>query len=259
MRENANQHDVVLRERDGRVGRLTINRPPLNILNVDTFEKLAAGVVDLTAGGADIIVIGSAGERAFCAGADVGEHLPENAPRMLEAFHRLARLLSSMDAVSVAAVRGLALGGGMELALCCDIIVASEDAQFGQPEIKLGSLPPIASVLLPARVGRHHAADIILTGRKISAFEALALGLVSRLAPPGAFDAEIARVVGLLRDNSAPVMRQAIRALRGTSATQFSDALAATEKIYVHDLLAIDDAREGIQAFLEKRKPRWQL
>lgn len=249
--------EVILRERDGRVGWITVNRPPLNILNVETFEKLAAALVDLTSGGADIIVIRSAGERAFCAGADVAEHLPQNAPRMLEAFHRVARFLWSMDAVSVAAVRGLALGGGMELALCCDIIVASEDAQFGQPEIKVGSFPPIASVVLPARVGRHHAADIVLTGRKISAFEALALGLVSRLAPPGEFEAEVSRAVAALRDNSGPVMRQAVRALRGATAAEFSDALAAAEKIYIHDLLALDDAREGVAAFLEKRKPRW--
>ncbi len=244
-------------ERGVRCATVTFSRPPLNILNIETFDRLTAALADLTSSGADIVVIGAAGERAFCAGADVGEHLPHSAPRMLEAFHRVARFLWSMDAVSVAAVRGLALGGGMELALCCDIVVASEEAQFGQPEIKVGAFPPIASVLLPERVGRHHAADIVLTGRKISAFEALALGLVSRLAPQGQFDTEVERVVGLLRENSGPVMRQAVRALRGATAAQFSDSLAAAEKIYLHDLLALDDAREGVQAFLDKRKPRW--
>lgn len=251
--------DSILCEQKGRVGWVTINRPPLNILNIAAFDRLAAALAGLMADGqVDIVVIGSAGERAFSAGADVAEHLPGRAPLMLEAFHRVARFLTSMDAVSVAAVRGLALGGGMELALCCDIVVATEDAQFGQPEIRVGAFPPIAAALLPGLVGRHHAADIVLTGRKISAFEALALGLVSRLAPSAEFDAELLGVVNQLSENSGPVMRQAVRALRGARAAEFSDALAATEKIYLNDLLSLDDSREGVEAFLEKRKPRWQ-
>src|SRR5262249_2644902 len=219
------------------------------------FEKMAAALAALTGGddGADVIVLRSGGERAFSAGAEGADHTPERAPLMLEAFHRVARFLWSMDAVSVAAVRGLALGGGMELAMCCDLVIAAENAQFGQPEILLGSFPPIAAALLPARVGRHHAADIVLTGRRLAAFEALALGLVSRLAPPEEFETELDRVVLALRSNSSPVQRVAVRALRGSRAAEFSDALAATERIYVNDLLRLDDAREGIEAFLQKR------
>jgi cyclohexa-1,5-dienecarbonyl-CoA hydratase len=251
--------DLVMRERDGRIGYITISRPPLNILNIDVFDQLASALADLTRGdGVDIIILRSMGERAFSAGAEVAEHVPEKAPRMLEAFHRVARFLWSMDAVSVAAVRGLALGGGMELAMCCDIIVAAEDATFGQPEILLGSFPPVAAAVLPGRVGRHHAADIVLTGRRLSAFEALALGLVSRLAPPAEFEQELGRVIQSLRDNSGPVLRLAVRALRGAAAAEFSDALAVNEKLYVNELLALDDAREGIEAFLQKRKPRWK-
>ena len=174
-----------------------------------------------------------------------------------DARHSCSRRFTG-SRVSVAAVRGLALGGGMELALCCDIVVATEDAQFGQPEIRVGSFPPIAAALLPGLVGRHHAADIVLTGRRISALEALALGLVSRLATPSEFNSELLRVVAQLGENSGPVMKQAVRALRGARASGFSDALATTEKIYLNDLLPLDDAREGVEAFLEKRKPRWQ-
>lgn len=251
--------DAVLHERDGRVGYITINRPPLNILNIATFEKLATALAELARGdGVDIVVLRSAGERAFSAGAEVAEHLPDRAPRMLDAFHRVARHLWTMDAVSVAVVRGLALGGGMELAMCCDIILAADDAQFGQPEILLGSFPPVAATVLPGRVGRHHAADIVLTGRRLSAFEALALGLISRLAPPAELEAEVGRLLQSLSANSGPVMRLAVRALRGSSAVAFSDTLASIEKLYVDDLLGLDDAREGIEAFLQKRKPRWK-
>lgn len=256
---HSGQHEPILSELDGRVGYITINRPPLNVLNIATFQRLALALDDLTSQQhADIIVIRAAGERAFSSGADVAEHVPELAPRMLEAFHRVARYLWSMEAVSVAAVRGMALGGGMELALCCDLVIAAEDAQFGQPEIRLGSFPPIAAAMLPGRVGRHHAADIILTGRRLSAFEALALGLVSRLAPPDKFDEELAGLVGTLRDNSGPVMRQTVKALRGQRAAELSDALKTTERIYLDDLLKLDDAREGVEAFLQKRKPIWR-
>jgi len=251
--------DGIVFERAGQVGSITIARPPLNILGIAQFEKMAAALSRLTEGdGVDIIVLRSAGERAFSAGAEVADHTPERAPLMLEAFHRVARFLWSMDAVSVAAVRGLALGGGMELAMCCDLIVAAENARFGQPEILLGSFPPIATALLPGRVGRHHAADIVLTGRRLSAFEALALGLVSRLAPPDELEAEVDRVIAALRSNSGPVQRLAVRALRGSRAAEFSEALAATERLYVNDLLRLDDAREGIEAFLQKRKPHWK-
>jgi len=251
--------DLVLHERAGRVGYITINRPPLNILNIALFDRLASALAELTLGdGVDIVVLRSSGDRAFSAGAEVADHVPERAPQMLESFHRVARFLRSMDAVSVVAVHGLALGGGMELVMCCDIVVAAEDAQFGQPEILLGSFPPIAAALLPDRVGRHHAADIVLTGRRISAFEALALGLVSRLAPPSELEQELERVVASLRSVSGPVLRLAVRALRGPRAAEFSDAVAANERIYVNELLALDDAREGIEAFLQKRKPLWR-
>ena len=251
--------DCVVVERADRVGYLTINRPPLNILSIEVFDRLAAGLDELTrGGGVDILVVRAAGERAFSAGAEVADHVPDRAPAMLAAFHRVARALMSMDVVSIAAVKGLTLGGGMELALCCDIVVASEDAQLGQPEILLGSFPPIAAALLPGRVGRHHAFDIVLTGRRLSAFESLALGLVSRVAAPAELDGEVDQVIRSLRAASGPVLRLAVRALRGARPAEFSERLAANERIYVDELLRLDDAREGVEAFLQKRQPRWK-
>lgn len=203
------------------------------------------------------MVIRAAGDRAFCAGADVADHLPETAPRMLEAFHAVARLLWTMEPVSVAAVKGPALGGGMELALCCDLVVASERAEFGQPEIRVGCFPPIAAALLPERVGPHRAADLVLTGRRIDALEAERFGIVSRVAAPDRFDAVLRETVEALRGASGPVLARAIRALRGTRAASWSDALSAAEKIYIEELLPLPDAREGVEAFLQKREPRW--
>jgi len=252
------RQDLILHELDGRVGYVTINRPPLNVLNIAAFDRMAAALIDLTErGGADIVVIRAAGERAFCAGADVSEHLPEMAPVMLKSFHRVARLLWTMEAVSVAAVQGMALGGGMELALCCDIVVASENSEFGQPEIQVGSFPPIAAALLPGQVGRQVASDLVLTGRRISGFEALALGLVSRLASPGGFEEELGSVIASLSRGSGAVLRQAVKSLRARRSAGFLEDLEANEALYVNELLPLEDAREGVEAFLQKRKPRW--
>jgi cyclohexa-1,5-dienecarbonyl-CoA hydratase len=249
----------ILHERDGRIGYLTLNRPPLNILTIAIFEQMA-GALDVmrASGDMDILVIRSAGDRAFSAGADVADHTPERAGRMLESFHRVARSLWSIDAVTLAAVRGPVLGGGMELALCCDLVVASTDAEFGQPEIHVGCFPPIAAAVLPQRIGRARAADLILTGRRITAQEALSMGLVSRLADEDRFEEEVREAIDTLTGNSGPVMRRAIKALRGAQQAELLERLAANERIYLEDLLMLGDAREGVAAFLEKREPRWR-
>lgn len=246
-------------ERKGRVGFVTIDRPPLNVLDIEAFDSLHEALSELTTGASavHVVVIRSAGERAFCAGADVGDHTPEAAPRMLESFHRVARLLRTIDAVTVAQARGLALGGGFELLQCCDMVVASEDIQLGQPEILVGSFPPIAAVLLPAAVGGAVASDLVLTARRVTGQEALARGLVSRIVPVADLQAEVDRVVEALERNSGPVMRLAVKALRGSRGGEFPQALAVTETIYVEELLRLDDAREGVKAFMEKRPPKW--
>jgi cyclohexa-1,5-dienecarbonyl-CoA hydratase len=254
---DAEARGAILEQARGRVGTITIDRPPLNILSIDHFKAMGRALSRLTASGCDILVIRAAGTKAFCAGADIADHLPEKAPEMLEAFHGVARFLMSADAVSIAVVQGLALGGGMELALCCDLVVASEAASFGQPEINVGSYPPIAAAVLPGRVGRQRATELILTGRRVTAFEALVLGLVSRLAPPETLETELGQLLGELEGLSSSVLRQALRALRGSDAAAFSEALAATEKIYREDLLPLRDAREGVEAFLQKRRPDW--
>ena len=184
-------------------GVITLNRPPLNILDIGTLRALGDALEEMVgASGCSFVVIEAAGEKAFCAGADVGDHLPEKAPAMLEAFHRVARYLHAMDAVSIAAVRGVALGAGFELALCCDLVLASESASFGQPEINLGCFPPIAVAILPERIGRHLAAEVVLTGRRFSAAEARSMGLVTRTVPQDGFDKALEGLLAELQSKS---------------------------------------------------------
>lgn len=231
--------------REGRLARVVLARPPLNVLDVDHLEALAARVEE--ARGATAIVLEGAGTcRAFSAGNDVRDHAPERAAQMLHAFHRAVRSLLDADAVTVADVRGDALGGGCELVACCDLAYATPLARFGQPEIDVGCFPPVAASVLPRRIGWTRACELILLGRRISAEEACAYGLVTRVEPSGAADA-LASLLG----KSPAVLRLAKAALRAAS-------LEAAERIYLERLLPLPDCAEGVRAFLERRPPLWE-
>jgi cyclohexa-1,5-dienecarbonyl-CoA hydratase len=192
----------------------------------------------------------------FSFGASVQEHLPEHVAGMLHDFHALFRTIAAAEVPVLAAVRGRCLGGGLELASFCNRVFAANDAQLGQPEIALGVFAPIASLLLPHRVGRPHAEDLCLSGRTIGAEDALRIGLVDEVAAdPEAKAVEWVRE-HLLR-HSGSSLRHAVRAVRGAFVETFFEQLAELEQAYVRDLMATADANEGIQAFLQKRPAQW--
>src|SRR5579864_3980282 len=177
--------NVLFDLQDG-VARVTLNRPPLNILNIATIEELHGAIEQAASEDAKVLVIGHQG-KAFSAGVAIEDHTPDKVPEMLEKFHGLFRLLQSMAVPSVALVDGMALGGGCELAVFCDMAIASERATFGQPEIKVGVLPPVAAVLFPHLVGRNRALELLLTGKTIDAAEAKAIGLINQVYPVDGF------------------------------------------------------------------------
>ncbi|HET9918776.1 MAG TPA: enoyl-CoA hydratase/isomerase family protein [Ktedonobacteraceae bacterium] len=174
---------------------LILDRPPLNILTIDMVDQLTAVMRDGVRRGPRLVVITGAGERAFCAGVDVNDHLEGREREMLRAVHDNCAAFEELRAhgiPTVALVKGYALGGGCELAALCDTVIAHEDATFGLPEIKLGVFPPVASVYFPALVGYSATMRLMLTGETISAHEALRLGLVQQVLPANRFltDAE---------------------------------------------------------------------
>ena len=208
---------------------------------------------------ADISVIVFEGDdRAFSAGVDIKAHVPELVGEMLAAFHSLIRAVVASRKVTIAAVRGACLGGGAELALVCDMVYTARDASWGFPEIKLGCYPPVAAVALPALVGQKRAAELILTGRQISGDEAVVIGLANRSALADELDAVVERTLDELRALSPSGLRHAKKALYGWDAIHFDKGLARAEKIYLEELVSTADAREGIAAFLEKRRGRWE-
>ncbi len=246
----------VERRAEGRVLHLLLDAPKGNVLDEPMLRALAAAV-DAHAGDPALraIVLEGAGKH-FCFGASVAEHARPRAAAMLERFHGFFRQLAAVAVPTVAIVRGACLGGGLELAAFASFVFASPDASFGQPEIKLAVFPPMASLLLPWRVGGGRALALCVAGRTIGAAEAQAMGLVHEVAGDPAAAAERFIAEELL-PKSGPSLRFAERAARVELLRLLRDALPELERLYLGELMATPDANEGIAAFLEKRPPRW--
>jgi cyclohexa-1,5-dienecarbonyl-CoA hydratase len=204
-----------------------------------------------------VVVLAAEGEKAFSAGVDVRDHFPDRLDDMLESFHRLCRSLIEADAVTVAAVKGVALGGGMELAACCDFVLGAEEASFGQPEIDLGCFPPLGASLYPSLLGARRSSEIVLLGERLSAAEGREIGLVSRVIAKAELDSAVDELVAKLASKSPAVLRLAKKALRA-STERALESLPEIESLYREELAATEDMLEGLQAFLEKRRPVWR-
>jgi len=234
---------------EGSLGRITLSAGPLNVLNVDDLRTLTATLWSLDA--CAVIAIGARGERAFSAGVEVADHVPERAADMLEAFSDMAHAFRNAAPILVCGVGAAALGGGFELALLADLLVCSERAFFALPEVQLAALPPIACALLPRMVGERRALDAILRGTRIDAQTAYAWGLVNEVVPHGELSARVDALCDGLLAYSRDALLACKRAVR-------SAKLDAAMEIYRDDLLPTADAAEGINAFLEKRSPIWE-
>jgi cyclohexa-1,5-dienecarbonyl-CoA hydratase len=161
-------------------------------------------------------------------------------------------------ALSVASVQGAALGGGCELALYCDLVLASEKAKFGQPEIQVGVFPPIAALIFPRITGRKKALELILSGETINAPEALSLGLINKVVPNETLEQELEKFCGKFLSQSGLVLTLTKKAFNAGLMDKQDQGLKAIEKIYLQELMKTQDAEEGLKAFLEKRKPVWK-
>ncbi len=236
------------------VAHVTLNQPPLNVIDLPMMDELNAALASLKDDRATKVIVVAAQGKAFSAGVDIKDHTPDRVEMMLTKFHAIFHTLWSLEQPVVAAVQGSALGGGCELAIACDFIVASERAKFGQPEIKVGVFAPIATLLLPRILDRKKAYELLLTGETIDAREAERIGLVNQVAAPDAFDATMDAFVARLTALSGVVLRHAKRAI----GIGLDRGLAGIEKYYFDDLMRSEDALEGLNAFMEKRNPVWK-
>ncbi len=239
------------------IATITLDRPPLNILHTpmmvrlnDCLERVLADT-DLAA------VVFRARGKAFSAGVDVGDHTRGKARGMIELFHGIFRKLASTDALTIAAVNGSALGGGCELACFCDIVLASDRSKFGQPEVHVGVLPPVAACTLPLQVGIRKAVELTALGVTINAAEAHRIGLINQVYPADEFEEQSEAYLDGIRTLSRPVVRLAKKATTLVAREQILAHLERAERLYLDELMTLSDAHEGIAAFIEKRAPAW--
>jgi cyclohexa-1,5-dienecarbonyl-CoA hydratase len=246
-------------EHDGQVGRVALAAPKANIVNQTMMAALAAVFADLRNRPQLKVMILTAEGSHFSFGASVQDHLPEHVSTMLPRLSGLLGQLLELPVVTLAAVRGQCLGGGFELALACDFIVAEEGAEFACPEIKLGVFPPAAAVLLPARIGVSRAAELVLTGAAWSAAHAAQTGLVVQTAPQGQLEATVETwICDHFLARSPVALRYGVRAARLPMLRALREDLPQVERMYLDELMAESDAVEGLRAFMEKREPRWE-
>jgi cyclohexa-1,5-dienecarbonyl-CoA hydratase len=241
---------------DGQALRVVLDAPKGNVLDSVMMGEIL-GLLDTLGDRRELklLCFVGAGDH-FSFGASVQEHVRDKAPAMLKAFHGMFLRLADLAIPTAALVRGRCLGGGMELAAFCNWVIAHPNALFGQPEIELGVLAPIASVILPLKLGQGLADDLLLTGSIISADEARKIGLVSRVSDD--LEAALVELVAKqLGPKSPSSLRWAVRAARGDWNRRLKEDIAAIERLYLDELMATHDANEGLASFLEKRRPTW--
>lgn len=254
--------ETVLNEslENGQVIRLTLNSPKANILDSKMMAELQSEL-DILKERPDVKLLQfiGAGEH-FSFGASVQEHTRKNAPNMLKQFHSLFHTLDDLAIPTAALVSGQCLGGGLELALMCNFIFVDATAKLGQPEITLGVFPPPASLILPLKIGQARADDLLLTGRSITADEAVTMGLaVAKYDNKEIMLAEVDQwTKKRILPKSASSLRFAVKASRLEFSKSLSEGLTSLERLYLEELMATHDANEGIASFLERRKPDWQ-
>lgn len=244
-------------EQEGRLLRLRLARPKANLVDAEMIAALAdAFQVHLSNAEIRAVLLDAEGPH-FSFGASVEEHLPEQCAQMLRGLHALVRTMIECPVPILVAVKGLCLGGGLEVAIAGHLMFVTHDAQLGQPEITLGVFAPAASCLLPERIGRVRAEDLLLSGRSISGAEAADIGLANEAAED-AEGAALSYFETHLAAKSGSSLRHAVRAARVGFVERVKAKIDTVEKMYLEDLMSTRDAVEGLEAFVSKRQAKWE-
>ncbi|MEM2238210.1 MAG: enoyl-CoA hydratase/isomerase family protein [Candidatus Caldarchaeum sp.] len=242
-----------------RASTIILSRPPLNIMNIEMMDEFSNALEDLAANKQlAVLIVKSGVEGVFSAGADVREHLPEMAEQLIRKFESLILKLLSFPTPTVCVVDGKCLGGGMELAMACDFVIASEAAEFGQPEVKVGVFPPAAAALYLRLTSLKNVYTLLMAGKTVKAAEAKQMGLVNEVVEKQQLEVFLSSFTEQLLANSSAVMRHAKKAILSSLTLPFEQALTKASDIYLNELMRTEDAVEGLKAFLEKRKPVWR-
>jgi enoyl-CoA hydratase/carnithine racemase len=250
--------NIILEKKDG-ITLLTLNRPPVNVINYEAILEIVNALEVLkTDEATKVLLIRGAGNKAFCAGVEVKDHVGDNLPKMMTEFGIIFTLLKGLAKPTIAVVNGVALGGGCELVIGCDMAIASEKAKFGQPEIVLGGLAPAAAVILPRAISEKKAFELLLVGDNISAVEAERIGLINKVVPEEELDKAAEQLARKFLEKSA-LSVQLVRDIfyQCADISHFDSAMQRATELGILSWKT-EDGQEGLKAFLEKRKPVWK-
>jgi len=245
----------------GTVAHLTMNRPKQNIMNIEMLKEMARAIDGLmTREDVRMILLDAAPECEgyFSLGVGAEGYTSQMVFQMMDAFHNVFRAMIEVSKPVLAVVDGVASGAGAELAAFCDLVVATENAQFRQPEIKLGVFPPLGAVVYPRVIGPRRAMELLLTGEPINAQQALQMGLVNRVVPRPALRETVDTLVKRISEQSGPVLQLLKRVIFEGTWLPFHEALKKAQDIYLNQLFELEDSQEGLRALIEKRKPVWK-
>ena len=250
--------NILIEKKDG-ITRLTINRPPVNVVNYEAIAEINTALEELkTDAATKVLLIRGAGNKAFCAGVEVKDHVGNNLPKMMTEFGKIFGLLRGLGKPTIAVVNGVALGGGCEIVIGCDLAIACEKAKFGQPEIVLGGLAPAAAAILPRMMSEKRAFELLMLGESISAIEAERIGLINKIVPEEDLDKAAEDLARKFLDKSS----LSVKLVRGifyqlTDVSDFDVAMLRATELGIQSWQT-EDGQEGLTAFLEKRKPVWK-
>jgi cyclohexa-1,5-dienecarbonyl-CoA hydratase len=243
----------------GRVAHVSLANPPVNVIDIPMMDEMAAELSELESNDAVTTIVFRGKGKSFSAGVDIAAHTPDKVGEMLKKFHEVVLAIARSIKISVAAVHGNCLGGGAELAMVCDVVYTTADAKWGFPEIKLACYPPVACTALAALVGQKRAAELILTGRAFSGADAAKWGLASEVAHNDAeLEAFVRGFTASTEGLSVAALKHAKKAIYTWDGLHLDKGLARAEKIYLEELMKIEDVQEGVQAWTAKREPSWR-
>jgi cyclohexa-1,5-dienecarbonyl-CoA hydratase len=245
----------------GVVAHLTLNRPKQNIMNIDMLREMARAIESLSAReDVRLILLDAAPECEgyFSMGVGAEGYSQQMVFQMMDAFHSVFRVMMELSKPVLAVVEGVASGAGAELAAFCDLVIATENAQFRQPEIKLGVFPPMGAVVYPRVIGPRRAMELLLTGDPINALQAQQMGLVNRVVPREKLKETVDALVKRISEQSGPVLTLLKRVVFEGTWRPFDEALKRAQDIYLNQLFDLQDSQEGLRALIEKRKPVWK-
>ncbi len=259
--EDKKEYKFIRWDASGIVAHLTLNRPKQNVMNIEMLNEISHAIESLSMReDVRLILLDAAAECEgyFSLGVGAEGYTQQMVFQMMDAFHGVFRAMLEVSKPVLAVVEGVASGAGAELAAFCDLVIATEQAQFRQPEIKLGVFPPMGAVVYPRVIGPRRAMELLLTGDPINAIQAQAIGLVNRVVPKEKLKETVEALVKRISEQSGPVLSLLKRVVFEGTWRPFDEALKSAQNIYLNQLFDLQDSQEGLRALFEKRKPVWK-